>query len=621
MNAIAPLLCASPCTVARLQQHYKGCLYTQVGGVRICHSSQELFALLQDFSCTSVWILDPRDIEPINVAARVKQMYPDVRVSLVSAHVGGSLRSRAYAAHIDALWDYALFFKNLNSLLGITGVDQSSASFNNNFHIDCADEERVLSKDSMRVDCAHQSSVSLNNSVHEEFLDETLQSNKHTDDNIKRLCNEALPATEMPSFPENFYCPDEESVQEQVDTTKERMQEQLRDTQHDISMQLSARSQTNTHTISTALTPDYQAMHSASDMNFTRLPHVSQSTHPSSRDIHFSGNVISLMSGTGGSGKSTLATLLALYAARSGKRCVLLDASLQFADCAALLGIDNPTSYASMLRALGIADPVYQQGCTLQSSPDSSAVPTHVVPTHIPTQPFPFTFATSHEASPYIRSSTSCLSGNKPVSRNTKHESAFVSHNETQVFAQHMQDVIRKRMPLCVTLGASLELAEMYEPVLPVLIEALSEAFDVVIVNTSSYWSDFHALLLEKATHALMIIDQRVQSLNSACQVIDLCTRCGIPTHSIHYILNKYTRKGYMSLERVKHTLGDVKVHSVKYGGVDVEEKLLARAGARALERKNPLWCGIEMLARDIMPTYAPHSISLDDSSLAALEE
>lgn len=590
MNAIAPLLCASPCTVARLQHHYKGRLYMQAGGVLICHSSQELFALLEQFSCTSVWILDPRDIEPINIAARVKHMYPDVRVNLVSAHVGGSLRSRAYAAHIDALWDYALFFKNLNSRLGITGADQSSAPTNNNFHIEYTDQASVLSKDSMRVDCANQSSVSLNDSAHEEFLDGPLQSNKHTDDNIKCLCDEALPATELPSFPENFYCPDEESVQA---------------------------TSPHTHNISTAFMPDHKTVHSASDMNSTRVAHVSQSTHPSSCDIHFSGNVISLMSGTGGSGKSTLAALLALYAARSGKRCVLLDASLQFADCAALLGIDNPTSYASMLRVLGIADPAYQHGCTSQSSPDSS-----VVPTHMPTQPFPFTFATSHEVSPYVRSATSCLSGDKPVAMcNMKHEHTATPHIETEKFAQHMQDVMRKRMPLCVTLGASLELAELYEPVLPVLIEALSEVFDVVIVNTSSYWSDFHALLLEKATHSLMIIDQRVQSLNSACQVVDLCTRCGIPTHSIHYILNKYTRKGYMSLKRVKHALGDVKVHSVKYGGVDVEEKLLARAGASALERKNPLWCGIEMLARDIMPTYAPHSISLDDSALATLEE
>lgn len=617
MNAIAPLLCASPCTVARLQHHYKGRLYMQAGGVLICHSSQELFALLEQFSCTSVWILDPRDIEPINIAARVKHMYPDVRVNLVSAHVGGSLRSRAYAAHIDALWDYALFFRNLDSRLGITGADQSSAPTNNNLHIEYTDQASVLSKDSMHVDCANQSSVSLSDSAHEEFLDGPLQSNTHTDDNIKCLCDEALPATELPSFPENFYCPDEESVQEQGDTTKECMQEQLRDTQHDISMQLPACSQTNTHNISTVFMPDHKTVHSASDMNSTRVAHVSQSTHPSSYDIHFSGNVISLMSGTGGSGKSTLAALLALYAARSGKRCVLLDASLQFADCAALLGIDNPTSYASMLRVLGIADPAYQHGCTSQSSPDSS-----VVPTHMPTQPFPFTFATSHEVSPYVRSATSCLSGDKPVAMcNMKHEHTATPHIETEKFAQHMQDVMRKRMPLCVTLGASLELAELYEPVLPVLIEALSEVFDVVIVNTSSYWSDFHALLLEKATHALMIIDQRVQSLNSACQVIDLCARCGIPTHSIHYILNKYTRKGYMSLERVKHALGDVKVHSVKYGGVDVEEKLLARAGASALGRKNPLWCGIEMLARDIMPTYAPHSISLDDSSLATLEE
>ena len=339
-------------------------------------------------------------------------------------------------------------------------------------------------------------------------------------------------------------------------------------------------------------------------------------------DVHFSGNVIALLSGTGGAGKSTLAALLALQAARSGKRCVLLDASLQFADCAPLLGIEHPTTYASMLQVLGIPDPVQNSG-SAQCTDASSSLPARASVQH-----FPFMFAAAHDMS--LASSgaalTSCTSAASPattaahVTNAADAADAADANRTANAFAQHMQHLVRSRLPLCVSLGASLEYAERYEPVLPVLIEALSEAFDVVVVNTSSYWSDLHALLLEKAAQPLMLIDQRVQSLNAACQVVDLCTRCGIPTHSIRYVLNKYTRKGSVSLERARHALGDVTLHSVKYGGADVETKLLASSGAAALENKNPLWCGLKELACDIMPSQPQRYASLGVGGFNALE-
>lgn len=669
MNALAPLLCASPCTVAHLQHRYEGRLCTQPGGVRVCHSSQELFALLRDFPCSNVWILDPVDIEPINVAARVKQEYHDVRVSLVAQQLGGSLRSRAYAANIDALWDYTLLFKHLDALVTGDSASESRAPYqsarsalhNENacqqHSFVCGNvQEHAMEKTPQTIaststsvqeypmDSAFQAPAFDGCPVYEDSMESAWSSYQNSNDSDAYDCNDASLVHAMPSFPEHFYCPDEESVAERFSAPLRaqrdaaqyvpvaNMPPELNMLMHE-APQFTPASAQPTSPQPTGPQPasvqpakeslpcvSHASMSPASSVPMQQASHYTPAcSQTDAHDVHFSGNVIALLSGTGGAGKSTLAALLALQAARSGKRCVLLDASLQFADCAPLLGIEHPTTYASMLQVLGIPDPVQNSG-SAQCTDVSSSLPARASVQH-----FPFMFAAAHDMS--LASSgaalTSCTSTASPATTAAHVTNAADATDATRTanaFAQHMQHLVRSRLPLCVSLGASLEYAERYEPVLPVLIEALSEAFDVVVVNTSSYWSDLHALLLEKAAQPLMLIDQRVQSLNAACQVVDLCTRCGIPTHSIRYVLNKYTRKGPVSLERARHALGDVTLHSVKYGGADVETKLLASSGAAALENKNPLWYGLKELACDIMPSQPQRCASLGAGGFNALE-
>lgn len=669
MNALAPLLCASPCTVARLQHRYEGRLCTQPGGVRVCHSSQELFALLRDFPCSNVWILDPVDIEPINVAARVKQEYRDVRVSLVAQQLGGSLRSRAYAANIDALWDYTLLFKHLDALVTGDSASESRAPYQaarSALHNENACQQhsfvcgnvqehamegtpQTIASTSTNVqeypmDSAFQAPAFDGCPVYEDSMESTWSSYQNSNDYDAYDCNDASLAHVMPSFPEHFYCPDEESVAERFSAPMRaqrdaaqyvpaaNMPPELNMLMHEASQFTPASAQPTSPQPASAqpasMPPAKESsprVSHASTLPASSVP-MQQASHytpacsqTDAREVHFSGNVIALLSGTGGAGKSTLAALLALHAARSGKRCVLLDASLQFADCAPLLGIEHPTTYASMLQVLGIPDPVQNSG-SAQCTDVSSSLPERASVQH-----FPFMFAAAHDMSlassgAALPSCTSTASPATTAAHVTNAADAADATRTANAFAQHMQHLVRSRLPLCVSLGASLEYAERYEPVLPVLIEALSEAFDVVVVNTSSYWSDLHALLLEKAAQPLMLIDQRVQSLNAACQVIDLCTRCGIPTHSIRYVLNKYTRKGPVSLERARRALGDVTLHSVKYGGADVETKLLASSGAAALENKNPLWYGLKELACDIMPTHPQRGASLEAGAFNALE-
>ena len=659
MNALAPLLCASPCTVAHLQHRYEGRLCTQPGGVRVCHSSQELFALLRDFPCSNVWILDPVDIEPINVAARVKQEYRDVRVSLVAQQLGGSLRSRAYAANIDALWDYTLLFKHLDALVTGDSASESRAPYqaarsalhNENacqqHSFVCGNvQEHAMEKTPQTIaststnvqeypmDSAFQAPAFDGCPVYEDSMESAWSSYQNSNDSDAYDCNDASLAHAMPSFPEHFYCPDEESVAERFSAPLRAQRDAAQyvpaaNMPPELNMLMHEASQF-TPASAHPTSPQPASAHPTSPQPASALPASSvpmqQASHSmpacsqtDAHDVHFSGNVIALLSGTGGAGKSTLAALLALQAARSGKRCVLLDASLQFADCAPLLGIEHPTTYASMLQVLGIPDPVQNSG-SAQCTDASSSLPARASVQH-----FPFMFGTAHDMSlassgAALPSCTSAASPATTAAHVTNAADAADATRTANAFAQHMQHLVRSRLPLCVSLGASLEYAERYEPVLPVLIEALSEAFDVVVVNTSSYWSDLHALLLEKAAQPLMLIDQRVQSLNAACQVVDLCTRCGIPTHSIRYVLNKYTRKGPVSLERARHALGDVTLHSVKYGGADVETKLLASSGAAALENKNPLWYGLKELACDIMPSQPQRCASLGAGGFNALE-
>ena len=58
---------------------------------------------------TEVWVASSSEIEPVNLAATLKSDRPDVRVCLLAYQSGGSLRSRAQAANIDALLTLSAF--------------------------------------------------------------------------------------------------------------------------------------------------------------------------------------------------------------------------------------------------------------------------------------------------------------------------------------------------------------------------------------------------------------------------------------------------------------------------------------------------------------------------------
>lgn len=56
-------------------------------------------------SLCEAWVLGTDDMEPINLAAALKKVRPDLKVVLVSDGASGSLASRVKSADLDGLWD------------------------------------------------------------------------------------------------------------------------------------------------------------------------------------------------------------------------------------------------------------------------------------------------------------------------------------------------------------------------------------------------------------------------------------------------------------------------------------------------------------------------------------
>ena len=80
---------------------------------------------------------------------------------------------------------------------------------------------------------------------------------------------------------------------------------------------------------------------------------------------------------------------------------------------------------------------------------------------------------------------------------------------------------------------------EAYEAIAaegPALLDCLMPRFDVIVANTGAAWREEHALLLERSSKALFLVDQRASSLRACKHAFELCARCGIATSPFVFV-------------------------------------------------------------------------------------
>lgn len=149
---------------------------------------------------------------------------------------------------------------------------------------------------------------------------------------------------------------------------------------------------------------------------------------------------------------------------------------------------------------------------------------------------------------------------------------------------------------------ARLEAAEEAVRGLPQLLSQVSNAFDVVVVNTGAAWAEQHAVLLERSSAALFLIDQRASSVRACRHALELCARCGIATGPFQFALNRCSKTAPLTSIDVSCALQGAPVFELRDGGRDVEDCLSGGVAAELVESRNDFVKSIEYVLERVLP-------------------
>lgn len=153
-----------------------------------------------------------------------------------------------------------------------------------------------------------------------------------------------------------------------------------------------------------------------------------------------------------------------------------------------------------------------------------------------------------------------------------------------------------------------LDAAEKVVLSLPDVLAQAGNLFDVVIVNTGATWAEQHAILIERSSTTLFLIDQRASSIWACKRALKLCTRCGIATGPIRFALNKCTKNSPFTSIDVSCGLQGAEVFELRDGGRAVEDYLGGGSARELTGIKNDLVESVENLVARLLPNVPGRS-------------
>lgn len=143
------------------------------------------------------------------------------------------------------------------------------------------------------------------------------------------------------------------------------------------------------------------------------------------------------------------------------------------------------------------------------------------------------------------------------------------------------------------------ELAEELIGHVPDVIGLAARFADAVIVNTGSFWSDLHAIVLEQSDLVCFVMDQRATSINSCKRCTELCMKLDVPFAKFVYILNRCSYHASFSTFDCSMMLGGQTVYGIDSGGSLVDEMLDVGSPRELIDSKNMMVCSLaEMIDR-----------------------
>ena len=121
-------------------------------------------------------------------------------------------------------------------------------------------------------------------------------------------------------------------------------------------------------------------------------------------------------------------------------------------------------------------------------------------------------------------------------------------------------------------------------------------------MNTGSLWGEQHAVLVERASRVLFLVDQRASSLQACKRALSLCERCGIPTGQFLFAVNRCKRGAPLSSIDAACLLQGASVVELRDGGRAVDELMAVGQPLGLIQDENPLCVSLENVLADILP-------------------
>lgn len=172
-------------------------------------------------------------------------------------------------------------------------------------------------------------------------------------------------------------------------------------------------------------------------------------------------------------------------------------------------------------------------------------------------------------------------------------------------------------MPAVLGAPRHLEEAESIAARAPVLLDALHGMFDVIVANTGAAWAEQHAVLLERCSKALFLIDQRGSSLRACRRALDLCARCGIAVNPFLFAVNFCAKNAALTSIDVSCALRGAETYEIADGGAEVEGAFSEGRPMDLLETGNPFVQSLQQ----VLPVLVPAILEQPDdgASLSGL--